>query len=50
MEFTKYELEQKMQLEIIVHSSHIVIVDLTAPNIPVPNTDSPTNNNKPLWI
>ena len=32
------------------YGSHIVIVDLTAPNILEPNTESPTNNNKPLWI
>ena len=29
---------------------HIVTIDLTAPSIPQPNTSSPTNNNKPVWI
>ena len=31
------------------YGTHTIRIDLTAPNVPEPNTYSPTNNNRPTW-
>ena len=32
------------------YGTHIVVVDTTAPSIPIPTTNTPTNDNTPTWI
>ena len=31
------------------YGSHVVVIDSTAPDIPEPNTETPTSDNKPIW-
>ena len=31
------------------YGNHMVLIDTTAPNIPQPTTETPTNNNTPTW-
>ena len=31
------------------YGTHVVTIDITAPNIPNPSTQTPTNNSSPTW-